>query len=73
MKQKFVLAAAAMMLSAVTMSWSEDKVTICHFPPGNPANVQIITIGTSAVPFHFTNHAGDTYWNGSCSASNGTE
>lgn len=74
MKQRFFLAAAALMLSVAPMSWSEDQVTICHFPPGNPANMQIITIGTSAVPFHFSNHAGDAYWNGtSCSAGNGTE
>jgi Stigma-specific protein, Stig1 len=33
-----------------------DKVTICHFPPGNPANVQVITVGASAVPAHVANH-----------------
>ena len=34
----------------------EPKVTICHFPPGNPANVHQITVGASAVPAHVTNH-----------------
>src|SRR3989442_896757 len=34
----------------------EPKVTICHFPPGNPSNVQQITVGASAVPAHVTNH-----------------
>ncbi len=32
------------------------KVTICHFPPGNPANVQVITVGAPAVPAHLTQH-----------------
>ena len=34
----------------------EEKVTICHFPPGNPSNVHQITVGASAVPAHVTNH-----------------
>jgi hypothetical protein len=35
------------------------KVTICHIPPGNPANRHTITIGAPAVPAHIRNH-GDT-------------
>lgn len=35
---------------------AEDKVTICHFPPGNPANFQEITVGASAVPAHVLLH-----------------
>ena len=34
----------------------DHKVTICHFPPGNPANMQTITIDWSAVPAHVANH-----------------
>ena len=34
----------------------ESKVTICHFPPGNPDNAHAITVGASAVPAHVTNH-----------------
>ena len=34
----------------------EAKVTICHLPPGNPANVQMITVGASAVAAHVANH-----------------
>ena len=30
----------------------EEKVTICHLPPGNPANSQTITVGAAAVPAH---------------------
>lgn len=74
MKQRFFLAATALMLSVAPMSWSEDQVTICHVPPGNPAHVLIITVGSSAVPFHLNNHLGDSlFLNGSCSAGNGTE
>lgn len=29
-----------------------DKVTICHIPPGNPANAHEITVDSSAVPAH---------------------
>lgn len=35
------------------------KVTICHYPPGNPANVQTITVGEPAVDPHVRLH-GDT-------------
>jgi len=28
------------------------KVTICHFPPGNPANAHTINVGAPAVPAH---------------------
>jgi len=28
------------------------KVTICHVPPGNPANAHTITVGAPAVPAH---------------------
>jgi hypothetical protein len=27
-------------------------VTICHIPPGNPANAHSITVGAPAVPAH---------------------
>jgi len=37
----------------------EEKVTICHVPPGNPENAHDITIGASAVPAHLANHEGD--------------
>jgi hypothetical protein len=31
---------------------AEDKVTICHLPPGNPQNRQTIVVGSSAVAAH---------------------
>jgi hypothetical protein len=30
----------------------DDKVTICHIPPGNPGNAHTITVGASAVDAH---------------------
>jgi hypothetical protein len=41
------------------------KTTICHIPPGNPANAHTICVGNSAVPHHVANH-GDTV--GPCQA-----
>jgi hypothetical protein len=31
-------------------------VTICHLPPGNPGNAQLITVGAPAVPAHVRLH-----------------
>lgn len=33
-------------------SGGDGKVTICHIPPGNPANAHTITVGASAVKAH---------------------
>jgi len=41
------------------------KVTICHFPPGNQPNVQIITVGFSSVAPHVILH-GDYLFTGTC-------
>ena len=46
----------------------EDKVTICHIPPGNPENAHTIVVGASAVPAHLENH-GDSL--GECSGGPG--
>jgi hypothetical protein len=32
------------------------KTTICHIPPGNPANAHTLCIGNAAVPAHLANH-----------------
>jgi hypothetical protein len=45
-----------------------DKVTICHIPPGNPANAHTITVGRPALKAH-TKH-GDTL--GACGSDGGT-
>src|SRR5258707_557963 len=35
---------------------SVKKTTICHIPPGNPANAHTICVGNAAVPAHLQNH-----------------
>ena len=30
----------------------DDKVLICHIPPGNPGNAHEIIVGAAAVPAH---------------------
>lgn len=40
------------------------KITICHFPPDNPTNVQLNTIDLSALNTHIAHH-GDTIWQSS--------
>jgi len=39
-------------------SIDSKKVTICHYPPGNPGNVQTITISINALCTHITQHNG---------------
>ena len=33
-----------------------DKVTICHFPPGNPENVQLIQTSVNALDMHISDY-----------------
>jgi len=42
----------SLMLASLSSASTNDKVTICHFPPGNPATFQTITISASALPAH---------------------
>src|SRR5262245_4048274 len=44
------------------------QVTICHIPPGNPANAHTITVGAPAVPAHLRH--GDSL--GACASDGGT-
>ena len=37
---------------------ANEKVTLCHVPPGDPANAHTITVSASAVPAHLAH--GDT-------------
>jgi hypothetical protein len=48
---------------------SNQKVYLCHVPPGNPNNPQSLSISTSAVPAHLGLHTGDRL--GTCSQSCG--
>jgi hypothetical protein len=47
----------------------QEKVTICHVPPGNPENAHTITVGFPAVEAHFANHEGDHL--GACDGGGG--
>lgn len=38
---------------------AQEKITICHCPPGNPNKCHSITISISAWAAHLENHAGD--------------
>ena len=58
----------AVSLAPVPAQSQEAKVTICHFPPGNPENAQTITVGAAAVPAHVELH-GDFV--GTCDAGPG--
>ncbi len=40
------------LVTSVSSAAPPAKVTICHVPPGNPANAHTITIAESAVPAH---------------------
>ena len=77
MKKRLLLTVTSILLGALPASWGEEHLTICHFPPGNPENVQIITIGSSAVPHHIGNHPGDgllsDFPGGVCSIGTPTE
>lgn len=42
----------------VVTASGDEKVTICHIPPGNPGNAKTITVGASAVNAHLGH--GDT-------------
>jgi hypothetical protein len=36
---------------------NKKKTTICHVPPGNPANAHTLCIGNAAVAAHLRNHS----------------
>lgn len=75
--KRTMLVATTAVISALPVSWAEQSVTICHFPPGNRSNVQIITIGSGAARHHVTNHAGDgiygSFSDGACGLSSPIE
>jgi len=58
----WMLSIALLTLSAA--AHGEKKVTVCHLPPGNPANPQTISVGEAAVRAHLAH--GDQV--GACAA-----
>jgi hypothetical protein len=53
-------------VQVIDISCGNNKVTICHIPPGNPSNAQTICISENAVATHLAQH-GD--YLGSCDAA----
>ncbi len=47
-----------------------SKVYLCHRPPGNPSNSQLLSISINAVAAHLSNHSGDQL--GKCTQICGT-
>ncbi len=68
-RRVFIFTAVAVGLSLLIGSLvapqvlTQSKVTICHYPPGNPENAKTITVGVPALPAHQSH--GDTI--GACS------
>ena len=57
MRKKMALAFVLTVGAAIaSLAAQEDKVTICHIPPGNPENAHTIRVGASAVPAHLAQH-----------------
>ncbi|MGD9491926.1 MAG: carboxypeptidase-like regulatory domain-containing protein [Bacteroidales bacterium] len=54
--------------AATRSQLDQGWVTICHFPPGNPSNMQTITISINALPAHLAH--GD--YIGSCVGGSGS-
>ncbi len=68
MKRTLGAAAFFMTITIAPAQSGEDKVTICHIPPGNPENAHTIRVGAAAVPAHLLLH-GDSL--GECDGGGG--
>lgn len=53
-----IIGVAMLMVPTMPASAKQVKVTICHVPPGNPANAHTITVAAPAVAAHLAH--GDT-------------
>jgi hypothetical protein len=64
--RKFAVAGLVTVLAglglAASIAVGNDKVNVCHIPPGNPANAHIINVSVNAVPAHLAHgdFVGDT-------------
>ena len=59
----------AVVISFFRVGFAQQKVTICHLPPGNPENAQTITISENALQTHLDH--GD--YRGECVYADGTD
>ena len=49
----FIFAAYYFSASSAKAANGNEKITICHVPPGNPGNCHEITISTNALDAHY--------------------
>lgn len=56
----FTFAAIACVALFSSFKTSNNKITICHIPPGNPGNCHEITISVNALDAHLDH--GDTFY-----------
>jgi len=54
-----IFAAAVVGALVPSQALAQNKVRICHIPPGNPANFHVIRVGQNAAQKHIANHPGD--------------
>ncbi|MGI8892004.1 MAG: T9SS type A sorting domain-containing protein, partial [Bacteroidia bacterium] len=52
-------AGSSVNLNGMNVSCGNNKVLLCHYPPGNNNNPQTLCISQNAVPAHLANHPGD--------------
>ena len=55
-----MLAALVLLAPTAAATGGQEKVEICHVPPGNPDNPQTLRVGAKAVEAHLKNHPGDS-------------
>jgi hypothetical protein len=62
MKSKYtvviLIAVLATLGIGASLAMGNDKVDICHIPPGNPDNAHTINVSVNAIPAHLAH--GDT-------------
>ncbi len=56
MKRKYAAVVLVIVLASLgavaSVAVGNDKVDICHIPPGNPANAHVINVSVNAIPAH---------------------
>jgi cysteine-rich repeat protein len=52
----FTLLVNVLMMFGAANATAADKVQLCHVPPGNPENVQILEVGAAAAQKHIERH-----------------
>lgn len=55
-----VASALGLWASGADAKGNEEKVELCHVPPGNPDNPQTLRVGRQALDAHLKNHPGDS-------------